>query len=171
MLNKKIKPLISLPAPEGLSYAERIMLQKSEEMNKNIPIIVIPEEAKDLRNEVQSLADENGIDISIIEEGMSRGKNSRLLSTIAAMSLTLALTEQQKKDRIVVIDGEEYSEEKGNLSTLTNPYFITDAVPTIATQGNFYNPIFKDKDFSKPKKERVKNNRKTKKRKKAKNGR
>lgn len=173
MMNKKFKPLISLPQTEGFSYAERMMLKKSQEMSKNIPIIFIPEEVKDPRSEVQSLADENGIDIAIIEEGNNLGKNMRLLSTtIAAMNIVLATTEkQQNKDNILVIDNEEYSESKGNLFKFTNPDLFIGAEPTIATQGDFYNPIFKDKDYSKPKKEKVKNNRKTKKRKKAKNGR
>ena len=84
--------------------------------------------------------------------------------------IVLATTEKQQKDKVLVINENEYSESKGNLFKFTNPNLFIGAEPTIATQGHLYNPVFKDKDFSKPKKEKTQNNRKTKKRKKAKNG-
>ena len=71
MINKKFNPLIDLPPTEGFSYTERIMLQKSEEMSRKIPIIVIPEEAKVLRDEVQSIANDNGVEFAIIGMGDS----------------------------------------------------------------------------------------------------
>lgn len=168
MLDKNRKPLIHLPPTEGFSYAERMMFKKSEEMSKNIPIIVIPEEAGDLRNEVQNVADEQGVEVAII--GMIEGKRDINFNLMAA-NLVLSTTINNFKQDITIIDNEEYSESKGNLFKFTNPDLFIGAEPTIATQEDFYNPIFKDKDFSKPKKERAKNNRKKKKHKKAKNGR
>ena len=82
MLNKNRKPLISFP--ENEDYA-RLIFKKQEEMKTNIPIIIIPEESVELRNEVQSLANEKGIDIAIIGAGNHIGRNSTLAFNIAAM--------------------------------------------------------------------------------------
>lgn len=169
MMNKKFKPLIALPPTEGLSYAERIMLQKSEEMSKRIPIIVIPEEAGSMMDEIQKLADDKKVEVAIV--GMGEGKRGirNISLALAAMNLTFALSECFKSDNTLAINNEENCNEKENLFGFTNRELT--GQDAVVYEEDTHNKIFKDKDYSKPKKEKVKNNRKTKKRKKAKNGR
>lgn len=165
MLDKNRKPLISIPQNED--YA-RLIFKKQEELKNNTPIIVIPEEAKELRDEVQSVANEKGVEVTII--GMGEGKKGlrNLSMNLAAISLVLATTEKQQKDRALIFEDEELGKSRVDLFQ-TIPMKSTDYMFLPEAENN--NPIFKEKDFSKPKKERAKNNRKTKKRKKAKNGR
>lgn len=157
MMNKKFKPLIALPPTEGFDYLQRMMFKKSEEeMSRKIPIIVIPEEAKELRDEVQQLANENGVEVAIIGMGDS-GKSK--IPNLLAFNHTPTCT---------VIN--DYEEKQRGLSFSFNE-LVKDVEPTIPFTGR---PVSSKEQFlenKNPKKERVKNNRKTKKRKKAKNGR
>lgn len=153
MLNKKIKPLISLPQNEDFA---KLIFKKQEELKKDIPIIVIPEEAGDLRNEVQNIANENGIEIAIIGMGDSgKPKIPELMAFNHVPSCTI------KK---------EENEPKRGVSFSFND-LVKDAEPTIPYRGQLLSSKEDFIDAKKPKKERAKNNRKTKKRKKAKNGR
>jgi hypothetical protein len=156
-MNKKFKPLIALPPTEGFDYLQRMMFKKSEEeMSKHIPIIVIPEEAKDLRDEVQSLANDNGVEIAII--GMGDSGKSKIPNLLAFNHTPSCSTENN------------HEEKQRGVSFSFND-LVKDAEPTIPFTGRLVSSKEKFIENKKPKKERVKNNRKTKKRKKAKNGR
>lgn len=166
MLNKNRKPLISLPPTEGL-YFSKMMFKKSVDLSKRIPIIVVPEEAGSMIDEIQKVADDNKVEVAII--GMGKGNNGllNLSMSIAAMSLTLAITEQQKKDKALVIDD---TEKQRGLSFSFND-LVKDVEPTIPFTGRLVSSKEQFLEIKKPKKERAQNNRKKKKHKKAKNGR
>lgn len=154
-MNKKFKPLIALPPTEGFDYLQKMMFKKSEEeMSRKIPIIVIPEEAK-LRDEVQQLANDNGVEVAIIGMGDS-GKSK--IPNLLAFNYTPACT---------VIN--DYEDKQRGLSFSFNE-LVKDGEPTIPFTGRVVSSKEQFLENKKPRKERVKNNRKTKKRKKAKNG-
>lgn len=154
MINKKFKPLISLPPTEGFDYLQRMMFKKSEEeMSRKIPIIVIPEEAKGLRDEVQQIANDNGVEVAIIGMGDSgKPKTPNLLSFNYSPSCTT----------------EKNHEEKQRGVSFSFNELVKDVEPTIPFIGRLVSSKEQFLENKKPKKERVKNNRKTKKRKKLK---
>lgn len=156
MMNKKFKPLIALPPTEGFSYAERMMIKKSEEISKMIPIIVVPEEAGIMMNEIQKVADDNRVEVAIIGMGDSgKPKIPNLLSFNYSPSCTT----------------ENNNEEKQRGISFSFNDLVKDAEPTISFTGRTISSKESFFENKKPKKERVTNNRKKKKRKKAKNGR
>lgn len=156
MLDKNKKPLIHLTPSQGLFSLERMVLKKSEEVGKKIPIIVVPEEAGKMMNEIQKIANENKVEVAIIGMGDS-GKSK--IPNLLAFNHTPACT---------LIN--DYEDKQRGLSFSFNE-LIKDVEPTTPFTGRVVSSKEQFLENKKPKKERVKNNRKTKKRKKAKNGR
>lgn len=132
------------------------MFQKSEEMDKRIPIIVIPEEAKGLRDEVQSIANENGVEFAIIGMGDSGKSKTPNLLAFNHISTCTVINDCEEKQRGISFSFNE---------------LVKDVEPTIPFTGRVVSSKEQFLENKKTKKEIAKNNRKTKKRKKAKNGR
>lgn len=154
MLDKNRKPLIHLTPSQGLFSLEKTMLKKSEEMGKQIPIIVVPEEDRKMMDEIQKIANEKKVEVAIIGMGDS-GKSKIYGFNPPAPSCVQEKPEEEKQRGISFVHND----------------MIKNAEPTLASKGQLLSSVNQELENKKPKKTRTKNNRKTKKRKKAKNGR
>lgn len=161
MLDKNKKPLIHLTPSQGLFSLERMVLKKSEEVGKKIPIIVVPEEAGKMMDEIQKIANENKVEVAIIGMGDSgKPKIPRLFGFNPPEPSCISEKPEEEKERgISFVYNDMIKNAEPTLA------------PTLAYRGQLLSSVNQELENKKPKKTRTKNNRKTKKRKKAKNGR
>lgn len=118
------------------------------------PIIVAPKYDTEMHDRIKKLSEISKIELQIIGMGDS-GK-----SKIYGFNPPTPLCTQEKPE-----------EEKQRGISFVHNDMIKNAEPTLASRGQLLSSVNQELENKKPKKTRTKNNRKTKKRKKAKNGR